>query len=160
MSQSHERPQTCQAADLCPIPTVIIPELCHKDSITASVYRTALVIPSVLPIHAHSLKLSHTLPRSILCRLNQILLAQEVNAKLFDSKVDEHHVLCAFTAPASSMEHDYERLEMLGDAYLKAVVSTQLFVANWSAHEGELHVSRRLVISNKVSSLAGLAAIC
>ncbi|TDL29625.1 ribonuclease III [Rickenella mellea] len=109
----------------------LIPELCAKFTIPASTFRTALLLPSILR------------------RLDDILLVKELNSKFFDHSILEHELHAAISAPSSAVDVDYERLELLGDAYLKYLSSIYLFVTNPSEHEGALHVSRQRIISNR-----------
>ncbi|KAF8332689.1 uncharacterized protein EI90DRAFT_3145368 [Cantharellus anzutake] len=83
----------------------LIPELCAKFTIPASVFRTALLLPAMLE---------------------------------------------ALTTPSANAEYDYERLELLGDAFLKYVASIYLFVTYPTQQEGAMHVARQRIISNRV----------
>jgi endoribonuclease Dicer len=78
-----------------------------------------------------------------------MLLVTELNAALFDHSIQEHHLHAAVSAPSACTEFDYERLELLGDAYLKYLSSIYLFVTNPAQHEGALHSARLRIISNK-----------
>ncbi|KAI0698923.1 hypothetical protein BC835DRAFT_1333420 [Cytidiella melzeri] len=109
----------------------LIPELCFKFMIPASTFRTALLLPSI----------THMLER--------MLLAKELNAKYFNSSLSDYHLLAALTPPVASVEYDYERLELLGDAYLKYVASTYLFVTMPKQREGALNHARGEIVSNK-----------
>jgi endoribonuclease Dicer len=51
---------------------------------------------------------------SIVRRIDDYLLAKELNAKLFDNCLDENAVLVALTAPSTGVEFNYERQELLG----------------------------------------------
>lgn len=51
---------------------------------------------------------------SILHRLDDMLLVKELNAKFFNHAIDEQHLHAAVSSPSSSVEFDYERLELLG----------------------------------------------
>ncbi|KDQ07466.1 hypothetical protein BOTBODRAFT_180654 [Botryobasidium botryosum FD-172 SS1] len=109
----------------------LIPELCARFTIPASVFRTAHLIPSITR------------------HIDDILLVKEANWKHFESVVDEEQLHSAFSAPSVSVEYDYERLELLGDAFLKYLSSTYLFVTHPSQSEGALHTARQRIISNK-----------
>ncbi|GJJ07506.1 hypothetical protein Clacol_001708 [Clathrus columnatus] len=109
----------------------LIPELCCKLTIPASIIRTALLLPSITR------------------RLDDILLVKELNAKLFDHCISESLLHEAISTPSVSVEYDYERLELLGDAYLKYLSSVYLFVTQPSLHEGALHIARQRIISNR-----------
>jgi endoribonuclease Dicer len=78
-----------------------------------------------------------------------MLLVTELNAALFDHTIQENHLHAAISAPSACAELDYERLELLGDAYLKYLSSIYLFVTNPAQHEGALHSARLRIISNK-----------
>ena len=82
-------------------------------------------------------------------RINDTLLVTELNATLFDHSIQGHQLLVAISAPSACIEFDYERLELLGDAYLKYLSSIYLFVTNPAQHEGALHSARLRIISNK-----------
>jgi endoribonuclease Dicer len=82
-------------------------------------------------------------------RIDDLLLVTELNAALFDHSIQEHQLHAAISTPSACAEFDYERLELLGDAYLKYLSSIYLFVTNPSQHEGALHSARLRIISNK-----------
>ena len=82
-------------------------------------------------------------------RIDDMLLVKELNAALFDHSIQEHHLHAAVSAPSACSEFDYERLELLGDAYLKYLSSIYMFVTNPAQHEGALHSARLRIISNK-----------
>ncbi|KAF4602175.1 hypothetical protein EYR40_005379 [Pleurotus pulmonarius] len=109
----------------------LIPELCAKFTIPASTFRTALALPSVLR------------------RVDELLLVKELNARLFNYNVREDLLHMAVSTPSSVIEYDYERLELLGDAFLKYLSSVYVFVSNPTANEGALHFIRQRLISNK-----------
>lgn len=86
---------------------------------------------------------------SILTELDQLMLVQELNAKLFNKKIDAGLLRQCLNTPAACLEDDYQRLELLGDAFLKYVVSVWCFVAmDKVCHEGELHHTRLTMINN------------
>ncbi|KZT74443.1 ribonuclease III [Daedalea quercina L-15889] len=109
----------------------LIPELCHKLTVPASVLRTALMMPSIMR------------------RVDELLIVKELNMKLFSNSIHDDELLAALTSPAALAERDYERLELLGDAFLKYVASTYLFVTMPSAGEGDLHMVRQDIVSNQ-----------
>ncbi|KAI9512169.1 ribonuclease III, partial [Russula earlei] len=109
----------------------LIPELSARFTIPASTFRTALLLPSVMR------------------RIDDMLLVTELNAALFDHSIQSHQLHAAISAPSACAEFDYERLELLGDAYLKYLSSIYLFVTNPAQHEGALHSARLRIISNK-----------
>ncbi|KAI0347065.1 ribonuclease III [Trametopsis cervina] len=109
----------------------LIPELCRRFTIPASTFRTALLLPSI----------THMLER--------MLLAKELNAKYFNSAITDEHLLAALSPPMANVEYNYERLELLGDAYLKYLVSAYLYATMPGKREGPLNHVRGQVVSNK-----------
>ncbi|KAJ3869715.1 hypothetical protein EV359DRAFT_69777 [Lentinula novae-zelandiae] len=88
----------------------LIPELCAKVTIPASTFRTALLLPCIMR------------------RLDDFLLVKELNAGLLSHCVSEGLLHAAISAPSAGIEYDYERLELLGDAFLKLLSSIYIFV--------------------------------
>ncbi|KAI0939123.1 hypothetical protein AcV5_000626 [Taiwanofungus camphoratus] len=109
----------------------LIPELCAKLTIPASTFRTLLLLPSITR------------------RIDDQLLVKELNAKFFHHSILERLLIAALTPSVAGVEYDYERLELLGDAYLKYVASIYCFVIEPTKREGALHVIRQQIISNK-----------
>ncbi|KAE9410383.1 hypothetical protein BT96DRAFT_961824 [Gymnopus androsaceus JB14] len=108
-----------------------IPELCAKVTIPASIFRTALLLPCIMR------------------RLDDFLLVKELNAGLFNHCVSDELLHATLSASSAGIEYDYERLEMLGDAYLKYLSSIYVFVVHPKADEGSMHNYRQSIISNK-----------
>ncbi|KAJ6599151.1 hypothetical protein DFH09DRAFT_1243597 [Mycena vulgaris] len=117
-------------AELAAPPRYLIPELCFKFTIPASTFRTALLVPSITR------------------RLDSFLLAKELNARFFNHQISEALLDMAITAPSSRTEYDYERLELLGDSFLKYLASIYVFVNEPSNKEGALHTARQYLVSN------------
>ncbi|TFK75994.1 ribonuclease III [Pluteus cervinus] len=109
----------------------LIPELCAKFTVPARFLRTALLLPSIMK------------------RLDDYLLVKELNTKMLENTITDDLLHRAITAPSAGMEYDYERLELLGDAFLKYLSSVYVFVTNPLQSEGALHVSRQKIVSNK-----------
>ncbi|KAF8913820.1 hypothetical protein CPB84DRAFT_1832684 [Gymnopilus junonius] len=110
----------------------LIPELCAKFTLPASTLSTAMLLPSIMR------------------RIDDFLLVKELDAKFFDHAIREDLLHIAICTPSAGMEYDYERLELLGDAFLKYLSSVYVFVTNPSLNEGSLHVVRQKIISNKM----------
>jgi endoribonuclease Dicer len=108
----------------------LIPEFCHLYPISASMYRTATLMPSIM------------------MHIDAVLLVREVNEKL-ETDIDETLLLEAFTTPSANMDADYERLETLGDSFLKFVATIRLYIMFPQCHEGQLHCQRIRIICNK-----------
>ncbi|KAK0212596.1 hypothetical protein DFS33DRAFT_1248292 [Desarmillaria ectypa] len=119
------RPQ-CGTSD----PLYMIPELYAKCTFPLSVIRTGFLLPSIME------------------NINHILLVKELNVNFFGLSVAEDLLRMAITAPSVGLAYDYERLELLGDSFLKYVSSLYVFVTEPDRSEGNLHASRRELISN------------
>ncbi|KAJ3922820.1 hypothetical protein F5877DRAFT_87971 [Lentinula edodes] len=109
----------------------LIPELCAKVTIPASTFRTALLLPCIMR------------------RLDDFLLVKELNAGLLSHCVSEGLLHAAISAPSAGIEYDYERLELLGDAFLKLLSSIYIFVMYPEADEASMHNYRQAIIANK-----------
>ncbi|KAK0461022.1 uncharacterized protein EV420DRAFT_1529795 [Desarmillaria tabescens] len=119
------RPQ-CGTSDFL----YMIPELYAKCTFPLSLIRTGFLLPSIME------------------NINHILLVKELNANFFGLSVAEDLLRMAITAPSVGLAYDYERLELLGDSFLKYVSSLYVFVTEPDRSEGNLHASRRELISN------------
>ncbi|KAF5317594.1 hypothetical protein D9611_014873 [Ephemerocybe angulata] len=76
------------------------------------------------------------------------LVPDEMNNHFFHNSIREELLCEATTTVSAGMDQDYERLELLGDSFLKYVSSIFVFVANATQNEGSLHISRQKVLSN------------
>ncbi|KAL3730958.1 hypothetical protein ACJRO7_027909 [Eucalyptus globulus] len=105
------------------------------------------------------LSLVHPLPESlvrgaqrlpsIMRRVESILLAIQLK-DVIDYSVPASKILEALTAASCQETFCYERAELLGDAYLKWVVSKFLFLRYPQKHEGQLTRMRQQMMSNMV----------
>ncbi|CAM0138922.1 unnamed protein product [Umbelopsis sp. WA50703] len=109
---------------------LLLPEFCSLYRLSASVFRMAMLLPSIM------------------MRLDSFLLVKEVQ-QLLDTPVEDNLLLEAFTTPSASMDMDYERLETLGDSFLKFVTTIRLYIMFPLSHEGQLHCQRIRIICNK-----------
>ncbi|TFK28818.1 hypothetical protein FA15DRAFT_664885 [Coprinopsis marcescibilis] len=109
----------------------LIPELCAKCTIPGSILRTVLLAPSIIS------------------KVDDLLVVKELNMRFFNNSIREDLLYIAITTVSAEMEHDYERLEVLGDAFLKYLASLVVFIMNPTQNEGSLHVARQKLISNK-----------
>ncbi|KAJ7524239.1 hypothetical protein O6H91_18G083200 [Diphasiastrum complanatum] len=107
------------------------PELCLVHPLPGSLVRGAQKLPSVM--------------RRVESMLLAIQLKHAINYPIPASKVLE-----ALTAASCQETFCYERAELLGDAYLKWVVSRRLFLKFPSKHEGQLTRMRQQTVSNSV----------
>ncbi|GLB33718.1 putative PAZ domain containing protein [Lyophyllum shimeji] len=109
----------------------LVPELSSKCTIPASTLRTARLLPSITR------------------RIDDFLLVKELNAQCFEHAISDQLLHMALCTPSCGVEYDYERLELLGDAFLKYVSSIYLFVAHPTHTEDDLHTARKELISNR-----------
>ncbi|KAI1792952.1 hypothetical protein LXA43DRAFT_1003961 [Ganoderma leucocontextum] len=110
----------------------LIPELCQKFTIPASTFRTLWLIPSIMT------------------KVESYLLVKELNARLFQNAILEQQLLIALSTPAAWTEFNYERLEFLGDSFLKVVASNFCYAIMPASGAGGLHRARQSLIANKV----------
>lgn len=86
---------------------------------------------------------------SIMRRVESILLAIELK-NIINYPVPASKILEALTAASCQETFCYERAELLGDAYLKWVVSRYLFLKYPQKHEGQLTRMRQQMVSNMI----------
>ncbi|GAB2300240.1 endoribonuclease Dicer, variant 2 [Dionaea muscipula] len=91
---------------------------------------------------------------SIMHRLENLLVAIELRNRLADSfpegaEVTSERVLEALTTEKCIERFSLERLEVLGDAFLKFAVSRHLFLVHGATDEGQLTAMRSRLINNK-----------
>ncbi|GLU00901.1 hypothetical protein SLE2022_182370 [Rubroshorea leprosula] len=107
------------------------PELCFVHPLPGSLVRGAQRLPSIMR------------------RVESMLLAIELN-DIINYPVPASKILEALTAASCQETFCYERAELLGDAYLKWVVSRFLFLKYPQKHEGQLTRMRQQMVSNMV----------
>lgn len=107
------------------------PELCFVHPLPASLVRGAQRLPSIMR------------------RIESMLLAIQLK-DIIDYPVPALKILEALTAASCQETFCYERAELLGDAYLKWVVSRFLFLKYPQKHEGQLTRMRQQMVSNMV----------
>lgn len=100
-----------------------------------------------------------------LWRLRGLLLARELMVKLLpheECAEDDHALLLTFasaiTAGAAGEETSYERLEILGDGWLKWASGCCVFLSRPCAHEGQLSMLRSSLVSNRTLARRSVAA--
>lgn len=104
---------------------------------------------------------------SIIRRIDEFLLIKQLNAKNLNHCVKDDLLIMATSSPLAGNDYNYERLELLGmltfffyyqqsvskalqgDALLKYLSTTYVFVQNLNGTEGELHTARQRFISNR-----------
>ncbi|KAG0238750.1 Dicer-like protein 1 [Actinomortierella wolfii] len=103
---------------------------CLRVPIAASVLRAFALIPSTM------------------VRLDAYLSAYELQEKLGLTEIPVETMLTALTTPSANMAMQYERLELLGDSFLKFSCTIRLYIVNPAKDEGQLHASRIQIVSN------------
>ncbi|XP_042041645.1 endoribonuclease Dicer homolog 1-like [Salvia splendens] len=107
------------------------PELCFVHPLPGSLVRGAQRLPSIMR------------------RIESMLLAVQLK-DIINYPVPAIKILEALTAASCQETFCYERAELLGDAYLKWVVSRFLFLKYPQKHEGQLTRMRQQMVSNIV----------
>ncbi|EPS58332.1 hypothetical protein M569_16483, partial [Genlisea aurea] len=107
------------------------PELCFVHPLSGSLVRGAQRLPSIMR------------------RIESMLLAVQLKDTI-NYPVPATKILEALTAASCQETFCYERAELLGDAYLKWVVSKFLFLKYPQKHEGQLTRMRQQMVSNVV----------
>ncbi|KAI9180947.1 hypothetical protein LWI28_009608 [Acer negundo] len=103
---------------------------------------------SVHPLPGALIRGAQRLP-SIMRRVESMLLAVQLK-DIINYPVPTSKILEALTAASCQETFCYERAELLGDAYLKWVVSRFLFLKYPQKHEGQLTRMRQQMVSNLV----------
>ncbi|KAG0332354.1 Dicer-like protein 1 [Podila horticola] len=103
---------------------------CAKSTVSASVLRMAQMIPSIL------------------FHLDSMLLAYEAKTALGLQDVQLELLQVALTTSSTNRDHNYERLEILGDSFLKFSSALRMFILNPTKNEGQLTVTQVGMISN------------
>ncbi|KAJ3377475.1 hypothetical protein HDU84_008610 [Entophlyctis sp. JEL0112] len=103
---------------------------------------------SILPIPIELFRLSQLLP-SIIHRIESFCVIEETKRKLEIPEVSISTLYHAFTASSALESFSYERLETLGDSFLKFACSADLFVECPLMNEGELSRKRGKIVSNR-----------
>ncbi|KAJ9078333.1 Dicer-like protein 1 [Entomophthora muscae] len=109
----------------------LLPEFCCAYWIPAAVLRSLALIPSLM------------------MRVDALLLIKEIKGKFDIGFVRDELLLEAFTSTTANVSMNYERLELLGDSYLKFVASLDVYVRFPKKHEGQLHCQRVRIIGNR-----------
>ncbi|KAH7344745.1 hypothetical protein B0J17DRAFT_636693 [Rhizoctonia solani] len=109
----------------------LIPEMCYVSSIPSSTFRTALLIPSVI------------------WHIENVLVAKEVNLTFFQGQIRDELVMHALCSRMAHRTFSYERLEFLGDTFIKYAASAYLYGTEPSASSGTLHAKRQKMVNNR-----------
>lgn len=133
--------------DLKPQAKVIefIPEFCKMSVVPASAWKILACVPSIL------------------WRMESILLAEEVANKIQTATIPDLNsdilltannvftmtILQALTLAKACDQFNLERLEFLGDSFLKFAIATYLFRSYTNFHEGQLTTISSRFVSNE-----------
>ncbi|CAE6432434.1 unnamed protein product [Rhizoctonia solani] len=109
----------------------LVPEMCYVSSIPSSTFRTALLIPSVI------------------WHIENVLVAKEVNLTFFQGQIRDELVMHALCSRMAHRTFSYERLEFLGDTFIKYAASAYLYGTDPSASSGILHAKRQKMVNNR-----------
>ncbi|KAG0056347.1 Dicer-like protein 1 [Gryganskiella cystojenkinii] len=109
----------------------LIPELCCVSPVRASILRSSAWVISVLD------------------RLDGLLKSQECLKELHLEEIHQDLILEALTSSESSYKMNYQRLELLGDTFLKLIMSVDVFIRYPLMDEGQLTRKRTTRVSNK-----------
>ncbi|KAJ3026020.1 hypothetical protein HK097_006545, partial [Rhizophlyctis rosea] len=110
-----------------------------------------LLVPDVckvLPFPMEILRLGFILP-AVLHKLSNLSLVDEYRVEMSIPNVTTDTLYSAFSAPSAYESSNYERLETLGDSFLKFAVSWDLFKRFPNASEGWLSTKRGRIVSNR-----------
>ncbi|XP_057825712.2 endoribonuclease Dicer homolog 3 isoform X2 [Cryptomeria japonica] len=112
------------------------PELCLNLGVSSSVMRSLYLVPSVMH------------------RLTSLMLASQLHKAIREERSDcppvpASLIMEALTSRKCSECFSYERLELLGDSFLKFVISQHLFMKYENEDEGQLSARRAEAVCNK-----------
>lgn len=110
---------------------LLMPSFTHAAAVSASFYESCILLPSILE------------------RYDQVLLARELNKKLFNNCLIEQHLVEALTLSRTGHVFNYQKLEFYGDCFLKLLACTWAFAKCDSHREGDLNAACQDVLSNK-----------
>ena len=120
------------------VPALLDPEKCVVDELPASYARFATFVPSII----------HRVGRRIIVNSLCSSILDPVNF------VDTELVLTAISAPGALENSNYQRLEFLGDAFLKYYTAVSLTADHPTYHEGYLAHLKDRIVSNKALAVA------
>ena len=119
--------------------SVLISELALVSPLPYSLVRMAMLVPRLV----HDLDRQCTIKRYF----NEVMQVQGLQLP---------HMVTALTGPTASLPYDYERLEILGDSFLKYTSTIDVYVQHGSYGEGRLSTARQSIISNNNLSRIGM----
>ena len=119
--------------------SVLISELALVSPLPYSLVRMAMLIPRLV----HDLDRQCTIQRYF----HQVIQVPGLRLP---------HMVTALTGPTAALPYDYERLEILGDSFLKYTSTVDVYVQYGSYGEGHLSATRQTIISNNNLSKIGM----
>ncbi|KAG0240541.1 Dicer-like protein 1 [Actinomortierella wolfii] len=107
----------------------------------------------IVPVSATISRMYHLLP-AILNRLDSLAMAEGFRfsfdlSPTLQSRFEQDLLMESLTASVTGMSVSYQRLEMLGDTFVKFLTTTDLFIRCPLSEEGRLTLMRRDAISNQ-----------
>ncbi|CAO3569858.1 unnamed protein product [Mortierella alpina] len=126
LQPSKKQPRTARANHA----RFLVPELCLRVPVAASALRSARWMISALD------------------RVDGLLKTMECLQELSLTTISPHLMLEALTASDAEYAMNYQRLELLGDTFLKFLVSVDLFIRFPLLDEGRLSVKREGRVCN------------
>ncbi|KAJ1536405.1 hypothetical protein HK096_010914, partial [Nowakowskiella sp. JEL0078] len=153
---SHPKSATVEGYQPSGVRNVLRPIQIHKinssdHSNTRKSKRLVTLVPEVcqlLPYPKEIFQLGLIFP-SILHKVETLLHINEFKARMVLPQVSQKTLVAAFTAPSAHEAEDYERLETLGDSFLKYAVTCDLFKCHQTTREGLLSIRRSKIVCNK-----------
>ncbi|KAF8609137.1 hypothetical protein BDV93DRAFT_517997 [Ceratobasidium sp. AG-I] len=109
----------------------LVPEMCFLSSIPAATFHTALIMPSVI------------------WHVENVLVAKQLNLTLFQGQIRDDLLMHALCSQMAKRTFNYERLEFLGDTFIKYAASAYLYGTDPDATAGTLHMRRQRMVNNK-----------
>lgn len=125
--------------------TLVIPQFCKIHPVPATVMAYEAPRITLLLYHLHhnllAMEVQKGWPADFFCHIEPRKRRAELPVSLSTLRP-------ALTASCSELTFDYERLEYLGDSFLKMFLTLHFFVLNPRRHEGFLTEARRMVENN------------
>ncbi|KAJ1311188.1 hypothetical protein OPQ81_009689 [Rhizoctonia solani] len=109
----------------------LVPEMCYISSIPASTFRAASFMPSVI------------------WHIENLLIAKEVNLTFFQGQIRDELAMYALCSRMAHRTFSYERLEFLGDTFIKYAASAYLYGTEPTAASRTLHARRQKMVNNR-----------
>lgn len=107
------------------VPRFAMPQLCSRHSLPSSLFRSSLFASVGEDCALTWAFAAQFMLPSILTELDQLLLVQEFNSRVFNGRIDPALVRMALMTPSAGLEDNYERLELLGPSSLPRSVLTR-----------------------------------